>query len=146
MRTAPGEAKLREWLTIIGNGLHQVTENNNQRHSLLHIPEEILAQNLDEVIDFCFPTGLFDDPLQHADAIADNAILCPTNAAVHDINRMALDRLCGDAKSYPSLDQPLEPKDDGSDYRTDFNLEAIHQETPSGMPPHDLTLKVFVIS
>lgn len=117
-------------------------DNNNQRHSLLHIPEQIVARTLDDVIDFCFPNELFDDPLQYASAIADNAILCPTNAAVHDINKLALDRLHGDAKSFPSLDEPLEPKDDCSDYRTDFNLETIHQETPSGLPPHDLTLKV----
>lgn len=141
MRTAPSEAKLREWLTVIGNGLHQV-ENEDSCQRLLQIPEEIVAESLEDVINFCFPPGLFDDPLQNAGAIAENAILCPTNVAVQDINKMALDRLCGEAKSFPSLDQPLEPRDDLSDYRTDFNLETIHQETPSGMPPHDLNLKV----
>ncbi|KAL3073743.1 hypothetical protein niasHS_015485 [Heterodera schachtii] len=106
MRTAPGEHSLREWLNEIGSGQSKVGTNQ------IHIPPQLVLQNLDEAIQFCFPDGLFKDPLSNADAIANNAVLCPTNNDVQYINEIALARMSGDAKEFPSIDEPLEPNDD----------------------------------
>ena len=100
---------------------------------------------MDELLKFCFPTGLFSDPFQHADAICDNAILCPTNAGVNEINEWALEQMEGQQHLFKSIDWPLEsgdPRAHFSSYRADCNLESIHNETPTGLPPHELKLKV----
>ncbi|KAL3125241.1 hypothetical protein niasHT_005847 [Heterodera trifolii] len=136
MRTAPGEHSLREWLKEIGSGQSKVGTNQ------LHIPPQLVLHNLEEAIQFCFPDALFLDPLSNADAIANNAVLCPTNNDVQYINEIALARMCGDAKDFPSIDEPLEPNDEFHNFRTDFNIEAVHNEMPSGMPPHKMVLKV----
>ncbi|KAL3105716.1 hypothetical protein niasHT_029001 [Heterodera trifolii] len=136
MRTAPGEHSLREWLKEIGAGQSKVGTNQ------LLISPQLLLDNLDEAIQFCFPEGLFSDPLANADSIANNAVLCPTNNDVQYINEIALTRMSGDAKDFPSIDEPLEPNDEFHNFRTDFNIEAIHNEMPSGMPPHKMILKV----
>ncbi|KAL3112928.1 hypothetical protein niasHT_012497 [Heterodera trifolii] len=82
------------------------------------------------------------NPLANADAIANNAVLCPTNNDVQYINEIALARMSGDAKGFPSIDEPLEPNEELHNFRTDFNIEAVHNEMPSGMPPHKMVLKV----
>uniref|UniRef100_A0A914I8I8 ATP-dependent DNA helicase n=1 Tax=Globodera rostochiensis TaxID=31243 RepID=A0A914I8I8_GLORO len=143
MRTAPGEQALRDWLHNIGNGLHQVgTDIGSRQPNLLRIPPQNVAHQMDDVINFCFPEALFSEPLSNADAIASNAVLCPTNNDVQHINDLALDRMSGDAKEYLSIDEPLEPSDEFNTFRADFNMEAVHSEMPSGMPPHKLILKV----
>ncbi|KAL3115858.1 hypothetical protein niasHT_007158 [Heterodera trifolii] len=136
MRTAPGEHSLREWLKEIGSGQNKVGTNQ------LLIPPQLVLNNIEEAIQFCFPEGLFIDPLSNAEAIANNAVLCPTNNDVHYINEVALARMSGDAKDFPSIDEPLEPNDEFNNFRTDFNIEAVHNEMPSGMPPHKIVLKV----
>lgn len=144
MRTAPGQETLRKWLLEIGNGLHQQQVGGRQAN-LLPVPSELLAASLDEVLNFCFPPALFEDPTENASHIAHNAILCPTNIAVQSINDLALERMRGDAVAYPSLDEPLEPNDKFDEFRSDFNIESINNETPSGMPPHKLILKVIFL-
>ncbi|KAL3122443.1 hypothetical protein niasHT_006323 [Heterodera trifolii] len=142
MRTAPGEQSLRDWLEEIGNGMHRVGTASQGFTNQLRIPQELLVNDLDHTIQFCFPEALFDDPLANADAIAHNAILCPTNNDVRHINEVALNRMSGCGREFLSIDEPLEPNEEMHNFRTDFNMEAVHNEMPSGMPPHKLTIKV----
>ncbi|KAL3121265.1 hypothetical protein niasHT_008247 [Heterodera trifolii] len=142
MRTAAGEQSLRDWLEEIGNGMHRVGTENQGFTNQLRIPPELLVDDLDHTIHFCFPEALFDDPLANADAIAHNAILCPTNNDVQHINEVALGRMSGCGREFLSIDEPLEPNEEMHNFRTDFNMETVHNEMPSGMPPHKLTIKV----
>jgi hypothetical protein len=67
------------------------------------------------------------------------------------VNKIALDRMRGIAKEYKSIDTPYLSEDPlhlMSAYRADFNLEAVQNEMPTGIPPHKLLIKVrfsFVI-
>uniref|UniRef100_A0A914I8K2 ATP-dependent DNA helicase n=1 Tax=Globodera rostochiensis TaxID=31243 RepID=A0A914I8K2_GLORO len=143
MRTALDQRALCEWLHIIGNGLHQAGANRQQgRHPLkLHIPSELLVDTLEEIIDFCFPAALFNDPIRHAELIKDSVILSPTNADLQAINEKAMERIAGAPMIYLSIDSPLDGQEELGTFRADFNIEAIHNEMPSGMPPHKLILK-----
>jgi hypothetical protein len=145
MRTGRDELDLREWLRQIGHGLHQAEPGKKQgrTNNMLPIPEGLVLKNIKEAIDFCFPPELFADPMRNADAIAHNAVLCPTNLDVQAINDLAMDRMCGQAGAFLSVDEPLEPRDELGTFRTDFNLETVHNEMPSGLPPHKLILKVI---
>lgn len=148
MRTAPDQQLLREWLDVIGNGVHQqagaLSVRERRTGVTLPVPSKNVVKNMEEIINFCFPSFLFTDPLRNADKIAENALLCPTNNDVDFINNLAMERMHGTAFTYTSIDQPLEPRieDEFNTFRSDFNLEVVHNETPSGMPPHNLHLKV----
>jgi len=141
MRTGRDESVLREWLNDIGNGYAGAPVFSHLKNRL-SLPADVVAQSLQEAIDFCFQPRIFDSPFQYTCEIAQNAILCPKNIDVESINEMALNNMVGTAGAYVSVDEPLEAGNEFGTFRADFNIEAIHNETPSGMPPHKLSLKV----
>jgi hypothetical protein len=137
MRTAPEQKQLRGWLEDVGRGF-----DHGQPSSKLHVPTNLLATDLNESIDFCFPPALFSDPLQNADAICGASLLCPRNDDVQRINDIAFERMKGSTVVRTSIDTPLDVDDNVGGFRTDFNLEAVNNENPSGFPPYKLALKV----
>lgn len=50
----------------------------------------------------------------------------------------------GISRKYFSVDMPISREYYRGVYRSDANLEHIHQAMPSGMPPHELRLKVNI--
>ena len=106
------------------------------------IPDEMVADDLEDLINFCFPPELFRDPLNNADAISQNAILCPKNSEVDTINAEAMSRMEGFGRPYLSIDTPLGSHNAMDNYRSDASIEAANNECPSGFPPHRLFLKV----
>lgn len=135
MRATPDQLKLREWLAEIGT-------NNTD---CLSIPKENQSSDLQEIIDFCFPAELFDNPLGHADKICEAALLCPRNEDVYKINESCITRMRGKIETCISIDEPLDQTASSHGFHVSQlanTVEAIHKETPTGMPPHILKLKV----
>ena len=143
MRTQPGQKRLQDWLIEIGEGRMKGTEMKGENGYFLPIPDEIVSDKLEDVMNFCFPPAMFLNPFEYADSIAHNAILCPRNAEVDHINKEAMIRMSGIEKEFISIDEPLGSADPLDAYRADSTLEACHNECPSGFPPHKLLLKVF---
>ena len=143
MRTEADQEELRKWLNEIGDAStgSWIKQGRNYVNKLEVKPANIV-HTLEEAINFCFPPGLFVDPLNNADYAAKNAILCPTNNEVSHINDLAIEKMYGTLREIVSFNEPLEPADNYHGFRSDFNMEAIENETPSGMPPHILKLKV----
>ena len=140
MRAAPDQKRLCDWLLEIGNDSAAQASTG-----LLKIPDDCLCHSIDDILEFCFPSDVLADPMQNAKIICNRALLCPRNTDVEELNTLAMKRMQGEEMQYLSTDSPLDcsdPLDYLSVYRADFNLEAIHNETPTGFPPHDLTLKV----
>ena len=142
MRTKPNQKKLQEWLLEIGEGRYHGSPSRGQNGYMLPIPNENVADDLQSIINFCFPPALFRDPFNNADAIAHNAILCPKNKEVDDINAGAMLRMEGEGIEHVSIDEPLGTGNPLDTYRADSTLEAANNECPSGFPPHKLFLKV----
>ena len=140
-RQSDDQKELREWLRKIGNG-EQTRERIGRVENWIDVDEELIASTLDEIIDFCFTPELFADPIANAHTIAENAILCPTNLDVQQINELAIGRINAPTGVYTSIDEPLDQEEYNGEHRADFNMETINNEMPSGMPPHKLTLKV----
>jgi hypothetical protein len=138
MRTAPDQVELRKWLDNIGMGLE-----NGHISPTISIPKKLQSKKLDDLIDFCFPSEIFTSPLQNSNTICAAAILAPRCADVQRINDIAINRMEGDSSKFKSFDVPLEHNDSIGVPMADFNIEAINNETPSGFPPHILTLKVI---
>ena len=147
MRTQQDQQELLHWLHLIGNGLSE--ENDFEEANFVKIPEKNRAKTLLDLMSFCYPDELFTNPLKEDDqiknAIAKSAILCPINAGVEDINKLALSKMIGEVRDYLSIDEPLAYEDNTATFRADNNLEAVHLEMPSGFPPHSLKLKVIFI-
>lgn len=142
MRTKPDQKRLQEWLMEIGEGRDHMNYQQGRNGYMLPIPDEIVDEDMEKVIEFCFPPELFQRPFENADAIAHNAILCPKNSEVDEINAWAMNRMDGNGEEYLSIDEPLGTGDPLDAYRADNTLEAVHNECPSGFPPHKLFLKV----
>ena len=74
--------------------------------------------------------------------LARRAILAPTNKDTLEMNIEIIDKLPGTLHVYNSADSiTSEDPADEANYPPEF----LHQQTPSGMPPHRLPLKVGVI-
>jgi hypothetical protein len=69
----------------------------------------------------------------------DRAILCPKNEDTFMLNDDVLNRLEGEFKTYYSVDE-VDASDEQE--RLNFPIEFLNTLTPSGMPPHELKLKV----
>ena len=143
MRTKPDQKELQDWLIELGEGRNHQKYQQAQNGYMLPVPDQLISHDLDGIIDFCFPPALFKDPFANADAIANNAILCPKNKEVDDINKHAMLRMEGRGHHLLSTDEPLGSNNQLDAFRADSTLEAVHNECPSGFPPHELFLKVL---
>lgn len=141
MRAAPNEIKLCNLLLEIGKGVQY-----GRMSDVFNVPKENQANNLDEIIDFCFPAELFANPLEHSQFVCDAALLCPRNEDVEHINNIAIERMSGQTHIFESIDTPRKQaswiKERNNTFYADANIETIHKETPTGLPPHILKLKV----
>jgi hypothetical protein len=110
-----------EWLLNISNG---VFDN-------VQIPANYIINGSEkELIDKIYPDVLGD--------VDQSAILAATNRSVDYINNQVLQRIPGNSRSYYSCD---EVADETSTYPVDF----LNQLNISGLPPHDLQLKIGVV-
>uniref|UniRef100_A0A1I7U5B6 ATP-dependent DNA helicase n=1 Tax=Caenorhabditis tropicalis TaxID=1561998 RepID=A0A1I7U5B6_9PELO len=111
----------------IGNGSNFI--NTHRKHVLL--PENMVERGAERnLFDWVFPT-INDIP-----STKSAAILTMDNKTALRINEDVLDRLDGEERIFYSNDFPLRKKAESVD------PEIYFRETPSGMPPHRLRLKV----
>jgi hypothetical protein len=138
MRTGPGEQEFASWLMEVGNGSNLIDGN------FIEIPEECVANDLDTLIRFCFDDAALADPIANATLLCNNAILAPKNDDVAAINARINKRLPGESRTYLGFDYVTRegPLDRLSIYVEDRNIEQIHEDTPPGLPPYKLELKV----
>ncbi len=89
--------------------------------------------DLDELCDW-----VFDDMEQNCrtvDWVSSRAIICPTNKTVDMINTKMVNKFHGEVHLYRSYDSLEEDEHL-------YPMEFINTLTPSGVPPHELQLKV----
>ncbi|GBO40095.1 hypothetical protein AVEN_68650-1 [Araneus ventricosus] len=74
--------------------------------------------------------------------LSEKAILCPKNEDSLKINERVLKKLPGQNKTYFSADSII---CEDQEEQNNFPLDFINTLPPSGMPPHELTLKVGAV-
>jgi len=117
-----GEGKLKET-----DGEIEITRNIG---NTWNTSEELIAAVYDDV------------SLLHTRSdewICERAIVTPTNEQTIPINDYLTDQLPGESKIYDSIDTAI--TDEGS---VQYPTEFLNAQTPSGMPPYRLKLKVGV--
>jgi hypothetical protein len=130
-----------KWLLDVGDG----KLNHNYE---VPIPEDLDYIN-DSIIDFVYPP---DCDFSDTNEIAKRAILCPRNTTCLEMNEQILNRLPGEPVTYLSADEINEEEvdkeeklDNEEDPTLIYPTEWLNEQTPSGMPPHKLQLKVGAI-
>ncbi|XP_046417440.1 uncharacterized protein LOC124178246 [Neodiprion fabricii] len=132
MRAKEDAAKFSEWLLNIGNGEVE-----------LFVPEKEIQSN--NLIDDLYPRNL---PL---DELTNRAILAPLNVEVNQLNTEILRRMDGNIFESKSIDYATLQGIDTADAALDeeatlrYPIEYLNGLTPSGLPPHNLQLKVEAI-
>ena len=130
-----------KWLLDVGDG----KLNKNYE---VGIPQDLDCET-DNVEDLIYPPGFdfFD-----TDTLAQRAILCPKNNTSLEMNERILNRLPGESVTYLSADEineeDAEDKEETSEEEDPsliYTTEFLNEQTPSGMPPHKLRLKVGAI-
>ncbi|XP_046468080.2 uncharacterized protein [Neodiprion pinetum] len=129
MRAKEDAAKFSEWLLNIGNGEVE-----------LFVPEKEIQCN--NSIDDSYPRNL---PL---DELTNRAILAPLNVEVNQLNKEILRRMNGNIFESRSVDYETLQGIDTAEAALDeeatlrYSIEYLNGLMPSGLPPHNLQLKV----
>ena len=129
------------WLLQLGNGVLVCEEHEQLGENIIEIPQGMLSNS---IVTDIFGENLTID-INNEESIklaASHAILCPKNKDVDMLNSEIMDRMNGDYMTYLSDDSVVtEGDDDVENYTTEF----LNSLTPSGMPSHQLKLKVGTI-
>jgi hypothetical protein len=137
MRTGPDEIEYNKWLLDLGDGV--LANEHNLGDDIIEIPSECI-----EVGDLVTSIFGIEISLEESNirSLAKKAILSPKNEHVLEINNEVLNRSTGEVVTYYSIDSVVQDEDGTSD---DFPVEFLNTLTPSGVPPHELKLKVGAI-
>lgn len=136
MRVNPDEVDFANFLLDIGNGRHEKVDPSNPH--VMKVPSDIVATDQKALIDKVFPNLQqgYADPY----FMAHRSILTPLNEHMDKINSVCVKAFPGEAHTYFSADRVEEDNGDLS-----IPLEYLNSLTPSGMPPHQLTLKLNMV-
>ena len=131
MRANADQVAFANWLLDVGNGVDVDSDHNisisNQCIVRSNLVTEIFGATVSQTEMHQLPSKV---------------ILCSTNDKVHELNKQIVQRLPGELVIIKSIDKILcEPGEDPTEYPTEF-LNTI---LSSGLPPHELHLKVGAI-
>jgi energy-coupling factor transporter ATP-binding protein EcfA2 len=153
---AQGDPEFVDWLLRVGTGsLDPIPEIAQQ--NVIEIPQDMLLTvppqppreepidpnemppELRVMIDHVFGN---DIAALTSEELASKAILASTVNEVMKVNNHIIMSMDGDARHYLSLDRVLSQNDQD---QVNFPAEYINAQQPSGLPPHDLALKVNTV-
>ncbi|KAL6176715.1 hypothetical protein ACLB2K_053348 [Fragaria x ananassa] len=122
-----------EFLLTVGNGEHpSVIEDMIQVPSCMVIPWES-EESINQLINQVFPH--LASHANDASYMVERAIITPKNDDVDVLNDMIIKRLPGPERTLYSFDYVED------DTRNLYQQEFLNSISPSGMPPHQLTIK-----
>jgi hypothetical protein len=130
-------------LKKIGTG---VTTDEQHR---VQLPASLAMTDSNDIINFVFPPECLDKPLldDNLKRISGSALLCPTNEEAIKFNNEILNKIPEEMTTFQSIDEPIneDPLDCLSVYESDRCVENLNRQTPQGLPPHELFLKIGAI-
>ena len=121
-----------DWLIKLGNG--ELTNDKGLPEDIIEIPDHLICEG--SLIKEIFGDSLSGQDIEKYSTIA---ILTPKNTDVDDINEEVLSLLDETIVTYLSTDS-IDDSDDKD--KDNYPIEFLHELTPSGMPVHNMHLKV----
>ena len=133
---ARGEAEVEfdNFLLSVGSNTRS-TKPDDPFCGCIALTKDLMEQG--ELLEVIFPDNLPQEDL------ASRVILTPRNDESLKVDDSVLDRRHGDAHVYYSADKAECPDDLYE--AVNYSQELLHGMTPTGLPPHKLTLKVRCI-
>ena len=129
-RVKPEEQEFLKLLREIGTGA---------QGDYFWIPPEYIVQSRKELIDFVYPK--FEELIKNPQRLLKHLIVAPYNVTVDEINALLMKRLPGAERSYMATLKPLDERPLDVD-AIEFETAALYERRDSGMPPHELKIKV----
>ncbi|OBZ77961.1 ATP-dependent DNA helicase pif1 [Grifola frondosa] len=96
--------------------------------------------SMEELIDFVFLPVVLADP----EACLRRSILAPTNLQIDTYNNIIINCIAGAQRTYLAADSLKEVEEAGIE-SPDSMLDYVARQTPPGLPPHSLTIKVNAV-
>jgi len=121
------DPEFQRWVDTIGDGAGPE----------VFLPMLRRVQDIQEVLDFVYPEHVLADPLQ----CLKRSILAPTNHQVDHYNNTILKQIIGLQRTYMAADCLKEVNSAGL-ASPDSVLDYAAKQTPPGLPPHTLQVKV----
>lgn len=135
MRIA-GQTDFNDWLLKLGDGeLGNNVESLNKNY--VHIPDDMLTG--ENIVSVIYGNTVESTTASDLLRLSKKAILCTKNVICHELNCEVLALMDMEEVTYYSTDNVI--SEDPSD-AINYPVEFLHQQCPSGMPPHILKLKV----
>ena len=132
MRVKDGDKPFCDWLLKIGDGTINDNPNKNDDEMWVNIPDNHMVKSKIDLIEYTFPNLKSIDKNE----LMSSGIFCPKNDDAWEINRICLNKLPGEPRTYLSFDR-VEDEDCVS-----AQTELLNSRRPSGFPDHNLILKV----
>ena len=133
MRTDHDEIDFSEYLLSVGEGKEDVFDELSD--FAIKIPNEYLVPTKEKLIQKVFPN--LNSNQADPNELIEGAIYTPLNADVKDINDICMQNFPGKSRSYLSADSILE-----NDHHDAIPSEYLNSMSISGLPDHDLKLKI----
>ncbi len=127
----------RQFLIKFGNG-HLPTSELNSISDYIRLPPNIhIPCNQQELFNRVYDN--FVENFDNAEYLSKRAILCPLNNETEEINKFASDQLPGTYQTCLSIDSIEDTENNNNQF---FTIEYLNQIKISGIPLHELNLKI----
>ena len=133
MRTDPNETEFSEYILKLGEGKDETFDDISE--DTVMIPNNYLVADLSTLISNVFP-DLDKKPTTPMDLI-EGTIYTPLNKNIKHVNCLCLKTFPGQKTTYLSNDSVLQ-----DDQKDSIPEEFLNSLTPSGMPDHELEIKL----
>jgi hypothetical protein len=131
--------KLRDheqWLLKLGEG--KLPSEGIPGSNIIEVPSDMCLDSKDDVVEAVFND--FEDNIGNADYFKSRVLLAATNEIVNEVNNEMVGRIPGDAQTFHSIDTVGDV-----DSQTQFPTEFLNSLSLSGMPEHELKLKLDTV-
>lgn len=134
-----------QWILNLGDG--KVTSATNDSDCSINVPSEFCieseAADINELIDAVFPDLV--SSYSNVDYLRERSILTPRNKVVDHVNNLMLGKIPGEEFTYLSIDSVKCCAGEDEQLTASFPVEYLNSIKVSGIPPHNLILKVGVV-
>lgn len=130
-----------DYLLRIGDGREALVREGTSFEDCIALPREwcifVARGDYDRIIDHTWPSLRTHQAQDNTRIFTSAAILTPLNEVTARINERAMRLMPGTSRIFTGVDTPVDAQD-GNLYPPEF----LNTQTPSGMPPFQLELKV----
>ncbi|KAL7532029.1 hypothetical protein ACHAWF_004001, partial [Thalassiosira exigua] len=126
-----------QWLLKLGEG-KLPTEGTTSGSNIIEVPSEMCLDSKEDVIEEVFDD--FEANIGNADYFKSRVLLAATNKIVNRVNNEMVERIPGEVSTFCSVDTVGD-----MDISTMFPTEFLNSLSLSGLPEHELKLKVNAV-